>query len=286
MPRWTGRPPAGSPRGCARRCARSRACSPRKSLYRDPWNSPAFVFAFIEGLPALGLDVVHVRVLAHRDRRHHAPDVGAVLDHRRILGEAADRELVPDGDVGPGAHLDVLVLVHDPAGELLSSLDALHHDDADRVVLVVNHEMNHRLRSWNDARAAARVEPKMLGGRVRSSQLDELHDIVAHVPAAVPRLRALPASDRPLYVEVRARLIEAISAGAWRPGEAIPSEAQLARGFGVAIGTIRKAVDSLVAEQALVRRQGKGTYVAAHDGRRLMFHFFHVVARDGSVAYP
>src|SRR5665213_2851525 len=264
MPRWTGRPPAGSPRGCARRCARSRACSPRKSLYRDPWNSPAFVFAFIEGLPALGLDVVHVRVLAHRDRRHHAPDVGAVLDHRRILGEAADRELVPDGDVGPGAH----------------------HDDADRVVLVVNHEMNHRLRSWNDARAAARVEPKMLGGRVRSSQLDELHDIVAHVPAAVPRLRALPASDRPLYVEVRARLIEAISAGAWRPGEAIPSEAQLARGFGVAIGTIRKAVDSLVAEQALVRRQGKGTYVAAHDGRRLMFHFFHVVARDGSVAYP
>jgi GntR family transcriptional regulator len=106
------------------------------------------------------------------------------------------------------------------------------------------------------------------------------------VPPAPPRLRALPASDRPLYVEVRARLIEAISAGSWRAGEAIPSEAQLARGFGVAIGTIRKAVDTLVAEQALVRRQGKGTYVAAHDGRRLMFHFFHVVARDGSVAYP
>lgn len=89
-----------------------------------------------------------------------------------------------------------------------------------------------------------------------------------------------------LYAQVRARLIEGISAGEWRPGGAIPSEAELARGFGVAIGTIRKAVDSLVAEQVLVRRQGKGTFVTAHDGRRLMFHFFHIVGRDGSRAYP
>jgi GntR family transcriptional regulator len=89
-----------------------------------------------------------------------------------------------------------------------------------------------------------------------------------------------------LYAQVRARLIEGISAGQWQPGEAIPSEAELARGFGVAIGTIRKAVDSLVAEQVLVRRQGKGTFVTAHDGRRLMFHFFHIVGRDGSRAYP
>ena len=89
-----------------------------------------------------------------------------------------------------------------------------------------------------------------------------------------------------LYEQVRARLTEAISAGRWRPGEAIPTEAELARGFGVAIGTVRKAVDSLVAQQALVRRQGKGTYVAAHDGRRLLFHFFHIVPRDGEKAYP
>ena len=89
-----------------------------------------------------------------------------------------------------------------------------------------------------------------------------------------------------LYQQVRARLIEGISAGEWRAGQAIPTEAGLARMFGVAIGTVRKAVDSLVAEQALVRRQGKGTYVTSHDGRRLMYHFFHIVPRDGPKSYP
>lgn len=99
-------------------------------------------------------------------------------------------------------------------------------------------------------------------------------------------LAPLPATDRPLYEEVRARLIEAMSQGAWQPGEAIPSEGDLARAFGVAVGTVRKAVDTLVAEQVLVRRQGKGTFVQTHDGRRLMFHFFHIVERGGGKAYP
>jgi GntR family transcriptional regulator len=94
------------------------------------------------------------------------------------------------------------------------------------------------------------------------------------------------AADRPLYEEVRARLTEGIAEGRWKPGEAIPPEGQLAARFGVSIGTIRKAVDSLVAQGALLRRQGKGTFVTAHDGRRLMFHFFHIVGADGSKAYP
>jgi GntR family transcriptional regulator len=89
-----------------------------------------------------------------------------------------------------------------------------------------------------------------------------------------------------LYEQVRARLIEGISSGEWRAGEAIPTEAALAASFAVAIGTVRKAVDSLVAEQVLVRRQGKGTFVIAHDGRRLMFHFFHIVPRHGAKTYP
>lgn len=99
-------------------------------------------------------------------------------------------------------------------------------------------------------------------------------------------LGALPASDRPLYEEVRARLIEGVSQGAWQAGEALPSEGELARAFGVAVGTVRKAVDTLVAEQVLVRRQGKGTFVTSHDGRRLMFHFFHIVERGGGKGYP
>jgi GntR family transcriptional regulator len=101
-----------------------------------------------------------------------------------------------------------------------------------------------------------------------------------------PRIAPLGTSERPLYEQVRARLIEGISAGEWRAGEPIPTENALARGFGVAIGTVRKAVDTLVAEQALVRRQGKGTFVTAHDGSRLLYHFFHIVARDGAKTYP
>ena len=89
-----------------------------------------------------------------------------------------------------------------------------------------------------------------------------------------------------LYEQVRARLIEGISAGRWKPGEAIPSEAELASAHGVAIGTIRKAVDSLVAERALVRQQGKGTFVTVHDDGRLLFHFFHIVGRSGKRSYP
>lgn len=112
----------------------------------------------------------------------------------------------------------------------------------------------------------------MLVRATAASQLDDLHVIFAAVAH--------------LYEQIRARLIEGISKGEWRPGEVIPTEADLASEFGVAIGTVRKAVDSLVAEQALVRRQGKGTYVAAHDGRRLMFHFFHIVGRDGAKTYP
>ncbi len=105
-------------------------------------------------------------------------------------------------------------------------------------------------------------------------------------PALRRLLAELPPSDRPLHEQVRQRLIEGISAGEWGAGEAIPTESALATAFGVAIGTIRKAIDSLVAERALVRRQGKGTFVTAHDGGRMLYHFFHIVARDGAKTYP
>ena len=90
----------------------------------------------------------------------------------------------------------------------------------------------------------------------------------------------------PLYKEVKRRLTGSIAAGEWRPGEALPSETQLARRFAVSIGTVRKAIDALVAERIVVRRQGSGTYVATHGATRLLFHFFHVVPRGGDKEYP
>lgn len=90
----------------------------------------------------------------------------------------------------------------------------------------------------------------------------------------------------PLYKEVKQRLTRGLAAGEWKAGEAIPSETRLAERFGVSIGTIRKAIDELVAERILVRQQGRGTFVAAHTEDRTLFYFFHIVGRDGSRELP
>lgn len=100
----------------------------------------------------------------------------------------------------------------------------------------------------------------------------------------IPRT-ALPAAA-PLYKGVKQRLLEALAAAEWRPGEAIPPERALAGRFAVSIGTVRKAVDELAAENILIRQQGRGTFVASHDRDRMLFHFFHIVRDDGAKEYP
>jgi GntR family transcriptional regulator len=90
----------------------------------------------------------------------------------------------------------------------------------------------------------------------------------------------------PLYREVKTRLTRGLAAGEWKPGEAIPSESRLAERFGVSIGTVRKAIDELVAERILLRQQGRGTFVATHTEDRTLFYFFHIVGKDGSRELP
>jgi len=90
----------------------------------------------------------------------------------------------------------------------------------------------------------------------------------------------------PLYQEVKRVLMESMRNGEWKPGETIPSERRLSERYGVSIGTIRKAVDELVAENILIRHQGRGTFVATHNHDRYVFSFFHVVGQDGHKEYP
>jgi GntR family transcriptional regulator len=90
----------------------------------------------------------------------------------------------------------------------------------------------------------------------------------------------------PLYKEVKIRLTRGLAAGEWKAGEAIPSESRLAERFNVSIGTIRKAIDELVAERILLRQQGRGTFVATHTEDRTLFYFFHIVGKDGSRELP
>lgn len=91
---------------------------------------------------------------------------------------------------------------------------------------------------------------------------------------------------RPLYAQVQDLLIERLASGHWRPGDLLPAEPRLAKEFGVSQGTVRKALDRLADRNLLVRRQGKGTYVASYTPERALFHFFNLVGDDGDRQLP
>ena len=82
------------------------------------------------------------------------------------------------------------------------------------------------------------------------------------------------------YQEVKQKITEDLVRGRFRFGEALPAEKDLSKELDVSIGTLRKAVDELVSEGIVIRRQGRGTYVAEHDSKRLLYYFFHVVKHD------
>lgn len=88
----------------------------------------------------------------------------------------------------------------------------------------------------------------------------------------------------PLYQQIKTLIVRSLQAGEWRPGEAIPSEVDLAARFKVSQGTVRKAIDELAAENLLVRRQGKGTFVATHAEQKVQFRFLRLAPDDGEPA--
>lgn len=90
----------------------------------------------------------------------------------------------------------------------------------------------------------------------------------------------------PLYRQIKALMLQALQAGEWAPGQLVPSEQELAVRFGVSQGTVRKAVDELAAENLLVRKQGKGTYVASHNDPRARFRFLRLMPEQGGVRDP
>lgn len=90
----------------------------------------------------------------------------------------------------------------------------------------------------------------------------------------------------PLYAQIKELLIQRVMRGDWKPGELLPSEFKLAAEFKVSQGTVRKALDEMSAEKLVIRQQGKGTFVAARDGRSTPFHFFRIRPDMGGVWDP
>ena len=90
----------------------------------------------------------------------------------------------------------------------------------------------------------------------------------------------------PLYQRLREEMLAKIAAGEWSPGAPIPTEAELTRHYGVAIGTVRKAVDTLVNEGLLLRSQGRGTFVRRPNFDASLARFFRQVNASGGREIP
>lgn len=90
----------------------------------------------------------------------------------------------------------------------------------------------------------------------------------------------------PLYQRLRDEMLAKIGSGEWLPGTPIPTEAELTRTYGVAIGTVRKAVDTLVNDGLLLRNQGRGTFVRRPDFEASFFRFFRQVSTSGNQIVP
>ncbi len=89
-----------------------------------------------------------------------------------------------------------------------------------------------------------------------------------------------------LYKEVKEKIIQALSEGKWQAGDKLPVESDLADMYGVSKSTIRAAVGELVDANILVRKQGKGTFVATEKVSRNLYRFFHLVDASGKRHYP
>jgi GntR family transcriptional regulator len=87
----------------------------------------------------------------------------------------------------------------------------------------------------------------------------------------------------PLYQQIKALITQSLESGEWKPGEVIPSEVELAARYKVSQGTVRKAIDELAAGNLLVRRQGKGTFVATHNEDRVQFRFLRLLPDQGEL---
>jgi GntR family transcriptional regulator len=105
--------------------------------------------------------------------------------------------------------------------------------------------------------------------------------VMPSIPADTAEAAPATPAFSPLYQQIKTLILQSLQAGEWKPGEAIPSEMDLAARFRVSQGTVRKAIDELAAENLLVRRQGKGTFVETHSEQHVQYRFLKLVPDSG-----
>jgi GntR family transcriptional regulator len=105
--------------------------------------------------------------------------------------------------------------------------------------------------------------------------------VPASAPVVAPVASAPTPAFSPLYQQIKVLMLQSLQSGEWKPSAAIPSEIDLAARFKVSQGTVRKAIDELAAENLLVRRQGKGTFVATHAEHHVQYRFLKLFPDNG-----
>jgi GntR family transcriptional regulator len=117
----------------------------------------------------------------------------------------------------------------------------------------------------------------LLSDSLPTPDTDNSTPTAAHAPSS-----ATP-SFSPLYQQIKLLILQSLQSGEWKPSSAIPSEMELAARFKVSQGTVRKAIDELSADNLLVRRQGKGTFVATHAERNVQYRFLKLYPNNGDL---
>ncbi len=102
-------------------------------------------------------------------------------------------------------------------------------------------------------------------------------------PAAAAESPAAAPAFSPLYQQIKGLILQSLQASEWKPGESIPSEMELAARYRVSQGTVRKAIDELASGHLLIRKQGKGTFVATHAEHQVQYRFLKLVPDQGDL---
>lgn len=85
----------------------------------------------------------------------------------------------------------------------------------------------------------------------------------------------------PKYVQIAEMLIRDIASGRLPDGARLPPEREMAEGLGLAVGTLRRALDLLVEKKLLERVQGSGNYVRAQANVQSVYSFLRIERRQG-----
>ncbi|WP_103035682.1 GntR family transcriptional regulator [Castellaniella caeni] len=102
----------------------------------------------------------------------------------------------------------------------------------------------------------------------------------------LPSAQTLENLSIPRYERVRIAIQQRLAQQAWGVDQPIPTEQEFAREYGVSIGTVRKAIERLVADGLLVKRQGSGTFLRRPDFSHSLLRFFRLRDAAGQPVLP